>query len=320
LNSIFYGLKDSRARDIISRSIADIKNSKIDLASFSFNHDPSFEIPQGQCKILILWEPSAVMPWQYQERNLRKFDLVIPMSCWRAENLDIEKYAFHPYDFESAKRVSPFMPRVRKIVMINSAKYSAGRTSYYGLRRRTSRYLHEKHNLDYSLYGNGWQMSKVMEIRKRGASLRNSLIAREKISLRELTSDIFYSYPEYSGWIEDKFEILSQFEISLVIENESDWVTEKVFDSLVAGAVPLYIGPDLSEKFPKLNSCLLLADPNPESIYKRIVEVSENELEEKRYAIDSFLDDNSQEGIGFWSHANQWTRVANIARNYLESL
>ena len=319
MNSIFYGLKDPEARDIISKEIINVSNSRINLTSFSFNHDPSFGVPAGECKVLILWEPASVMPWQYRERNLKKFDLVIPMSSWRAKNLGIKDYAFHPYDFTQAEITSPFKKRLKKVVMINSAKFSSGKNSLYGLRRETSKYLHER-NLDYSLYGTNWKMSRMMEIRKRAVSLKNSIFARERVSLRELSSELFYSYPEYKGWIADKFEILSQFNISLVIENEADWITEKIFDSLIAGTVPLYVGPDLSKQFPQLHACILKAEPNVKNIYQSLLGVSEEELDEKRHAINSFLKDESLEGIKFWSPSNQWKKVAEISRNYLESL
>lgn len=319
MNSIFYGLKDPEARHIISKAINNISHARINRVSFSFNHDLSFGVPAGDCKVLILWEPASVMPWQYRERNLKKFDLVIPMSSWRAKNLGIKDYAFHPYDFTQAEITSPFKKRLNKVVMINSAKFSSGKNSLYGLRRVTSKYLHES-NLDYSLYGTNWKMSRMMEIRKRVISLKNSMIARERFSLRELSSELFYSYPEYKGWVENKFEILSQFDISLVIENEADWITEKIFDSLIAGAVPLYVGPDLSKQFPQLNSCILKAEPNANGIYQRLVNVSEQELDEKRHAIESFVKDESLEGIKFWSSSNQWKKVAEISRNYLESL
>jgi hypothetical protein len=176
--------------------------------------------------------------------------------------------------------------------------------------------LHEN-QIDYALYGTGWKMSRSMELRKRFVALKNSLQAGERVSLGELTSDLWYRYPEFHGWVEDKFEVLSQFKLSLVIENEADWVTEKVFDSIVAGAVPIYVGPDLSRDFPELNDCLVIADSNAESILARISGLQDSELNEKRTAIQRFLIDKSEHGIGFWSSKNQWTKVAKIIKEKL---
>lgn len=319
LKVTFYGLKDSIAQEIIKAEVDKISYSKVSSISVSFNHDPSFKTPNEDFKVLLLWEPSAVMPWQYQARNLKTFDLVVPMSVWRASKLGIKQFAFHPYTHEFSSQISPFRKRERKVVMINSAKFSAGKSSLYGLRREISKHLREN-NVDYSLYGTGWNMSHTMELRKRLVALKNSVKAKEAISIRELTSMFYYSYPEYVGWVENKFELLSRFELSLVIENEADWVTEKVFDSIVAGTVPVYVGPDLSKLFPKLNDCLLVADFNVESIYRRISELRESELDQKRIAIRTFIKDSTKDGIEFWSPQNQWKKIAKIISEALSRL
>jgi hypothetical protein len=316
LETIFYGLKDPLARRLILEELEKLPSDNFASVSISFNHDPAFGVPSGDFKVLILWEPSAVMPWQYRQKSLNMFDLVIPMSVWRANRLGLNQYAFHPYTFDAYYQSSPFNNRERNIVMINSAKFSSGNKSLYGLRRSVSRMLHEN-QIDYALYGTGWKMSRSMELRKRFVALKNSLQAGERISLGELTSDFWYQYPEFHGWVEDKFEVLSQFKLSLVIENEADWVTEKVFDSIVAGAVPIYVGPDLSRDFPELNKCLLLADSNAESIIARIAEVQESELDDKRKSMLSFLNDQSDSGINFWSPQKQWTNVAEIIKRAL---
>jgi hypothetical protein len=316
LETIFYGLKDPLARRLILEELEKLPSNNFASVSISFNHDPAFGVPSGDFKVLILWEPSAVMPWQYRQKCLNLFDLVIPMSVWRANRLGLNQYAFHPYTFDAYYQSSPFNNRERNIVMINSAKFSSGNKSLYGLRRSVSRMLHEN-QIDYALYGTGWKMSRSMELRKRFVALKNSLQAGERVSLGELTSDLWYQYPEFHGWVENKFEVLSQFKLSLVIENEADWVTEKVFDSIVAGAVPIYVGPDLSRDFPELNDCLVIADSNAEGILARISGLQDSELNEKRNAIQRFLIDKSEHGIGFWSSNNQWTKVAKIIKEKL---
>jgi hypothetical protein len=307
----FYGLKDDLAKSLIRESIATLQNTKIDSVSVSFNHDPSFKFPSADFKVLILWEPAAVMPWQYKSTNFSKFDLVIPMSSWRARNMQIEEFAFHPYHFQDLNAISPFSKRERKILMINSAKYSAVKSSLYGLRRSVSKHLAES-NIDYALYGTNWKMSKVMELRKRFVALRNSVIARSGVSWRELTSELWYQYPEYVGWVEDKFSILSQFEFSLVIENEADWVTEKIFDSIYAGTVPIYVGPDLSEEFPLIERCLIRANPTVLGVMDAILNTTDEQLLIRKHAIDAFVKDRTGQGIEFWSPENQWRSVSTI--------
>lgn len=57
----------------------------------------------------------------------------------------------------------------------------------------------------------------------------------------------------YKGACESKYEVLSQYKFSLCFENMamSGYVTEKIFDCLYAGVVPLYLGaPDIKDLIP----------------------------------------------------------------------
>jgi len=132
-----------------------------------------------------------------------------------------------------------------------------------------------------------------------------------------LTSELWYGYPEYVGWVEDKFSILSQFELSLVIENEADWVTEKIFDSIYAGTVPIYVGPDLSEEFPLIERCLIRANPTALGVMDAILNTTDEQLLIRKSAIDAFVKDRTGQGIEFWSPENQWRRVSTIISNKL---
>ena len=312
----FVGLNDEVAKKSILYEMTSLNHKKYKKLSISFNHNPSFKLPSADYRVLLLWEPKAVMPWQYQPRNQSAFDLVIPMSFWRAQNLGLKEFAYHPYDFDGIKPITSNNGRTKRVVMINSAKFSSGCSSLYGLRRATSKKLLDI-GVEYSLYGTNWHMSKTMEVRKRITSLKNSLLAREKICFQELTSQLWYSYPEYKGWVENKFEILSHFQLSLVIENEQDWVTEKIFDSLYAGAIPIYVGPDFSKEFPKLEACVIRANANIDDVVRKVKETSADQIENKQIAIREFLSDKSKTGIGFWHPNEQWGHVSKVIHRAL---
>jgi hypothetical protein len=313
----FYGLKDDLAKALIRQSLPKKAHPRINSVSISFNHDPSFEFPQKDFRVLILWEPAAVMPWQYKRKNFSKFDLVIPMSSWRATRLGIKEFAYHPYNAVGINPISPFTARQKGIVMINSAKFSGGKSSLYGLRRATSKALAQS-DLDYSLFGTNWKMSRIMELRKRFVALRNSIVACEAISWRELTSQLWYQYPEYSGWINDKLTVLSQHELALVIENESDWVTEKIFDCIYAGTVPVYVGPDLSHEFPLIESCVIRATSTVEGVLSAVRNITAEQLVLRKSAIERFVMDQTERGIQFWRPENQWRTVGEIISKELD--
>jgi hypothetical protein len=58
-------------------------------------------------------------------------------------------------------------------------------------------------------------------------------------------------YPSYRGTVENKWEVFPKYRFSLCYENirdEPGWITEKIFDSIRAGCVPIYWGaPNITD-------------------------------------------------------------------------
>jgi hypothetical protein len=276
---------DSVIQDQIEAHFADFfifsNESRADI-HLDFDFTPDRKNIPGKFKVLILWEPESVLPWQYSSKILKKFDLVIPASPWRARSLGLNNFIFHPcalqkYTFDESKRNM-------SIAMVNASKFSANGKSLYGFRRRASKYLYES-QVGYDLFGQNWNMSKLKELRERLWSIRKEIQARKIPNFIEAFSYFNYKYPEYKGGIEDKYQTLSRYKFSLVIENEADWITEKIFDAISAGTVPIYFGPSLAE-FPILDNCTISLPINFESLEK----IKTKEIQSKYQAKKEFLD------------------------------
>lgn len=261
---------------------------------FEFNHKKNLQLP-GKFNVLILHEPQAVDPWVYQKEVLAKFSLVLPMSPWRAKNLGYQEWILHPYSWvDDDYTYSKIENRqLKNLVMINALKFSANKNSLYGLRRSTSKQLF-KSNIDYDLYGLNWKMPKGKMIREIVWSIRKELNALRFPNLTEAFSQFFYGYPEYLGVVHDKLQIQSDYKYSLIIENQADYVTEKVFDAIIARSVPYYIGPNLSA-FPELERCVIQLPPNTKKICETILNEDSVVYHQKRANIEKFL--QSPDGI-----------------------
>ena len=258
---------------------------KISKLHFEFNYDKTRGKLPNKFNILILWEPKSVMPWQYKKSVLKKFDLIIPMSPWRAKNLGITNWAFHPSKIEFISIDENL--RNKNVVMVNAAKFSASNQSLYGMRRKISKKLHSM-NIGYELYGQNWHMKKSKELRERIWAIRKEVAALNLPSLPEALSEITYDYPEYIGPVNNKINLLSKYRYSLVIENESDWITEKLFDALSARCVPIYIGPDLS-RFKQLSKCVIQLEPSTKAISEFFSNEDTDLYIKKKAAVDNFL-------------------------------
>ena len=145
-------------------------------------------------------------------------------------------------------------------------------------------------------------------------SVRKELQARNMPSLKEAFSDIFYKYPEYKGEVADKIFTLSQYKYSLIIENEADYISEKLIDAILARTVPIYIGPSL-EKFAFLSRCVYQCEPNVKSILQILTNDNSNKyLQKKKYIAD--LDFNEFE---IFTKSYNFNKLAKITKEYLLS-
>ena len=265
----------------------------------------------GDFNVLILAEPKTVIPSQYKKSVLNKFNLVIPISKIRANQVGCDDWAPIPYDFGIKNYNEDF--RIEKVVMINSAKFSANKNSLYGLRRKVSKRLNHL-NIGYKLIGDNWHMKKSKEFRERIWGVRKEVSAGNFPDLEEAFSNFFYKYPEYCGRVDDKFAELSKYKYALVIENEADYISEKLFDAICAGCVPVYIGYDLSS-FKKLSNCAIEIEPSVDKIIN-FFKADETELyKEKKDYIDNFQ--NYVTEIDIFSLENSSDKISKIiAKNY----
>lgn len=112
-------------------------------------------------------------------------------------------------------------------------------TDLYLERLQTIRW-YEKNAADkFELYGMGWgKPSPSFDIR-----------SKLKRRIDRLRTQLFgyRPFPSYRGEVRDKGEILRRSRFSYCYENSRDlsnYITEKIFDSLVHGCVPVYWGAD----------------------------------------------------------------------------
>jgi hypothetical protein len=290
----FHGNLDVGARAILIEEITNhfevIKLPSKKLSVF-FDFPAGSKTNPNDFNVLLMHEPRSVIPWQYQSHILSQFQLLIPFSPWRSEVLGCTNWAFHPYRF-SGSDYSSEASRNIWISMINASKFSSGTTSNYGLRREVSKLLNDK-GLDFKLYGWGWNSSWHDELRRRIIAFRNSFVAREDISWRETFSTIFHKFGAYQSGVVDKFEILHRSELHLIIENDSDWITEKLFDAFTTRTVPVYVGPSFQKFLPVLEQCIIRCEANAYSIMERVKQITPEEVELKRAAIQNLMINNS---------------------------
>ena len=185
---------------------------------------------------LFLFENAANRPDNYWIRNHREFEKVF---TWDSELIDQKKY----FRFFLPNRIpSNFQLRsgekTKFCVAIASQKYSGNRHELYSERVRSIRWFEQEHPSELDLFGTTWdrrwftgKLSRLnLFLQKFYAKFPNSLVSNQ--------------FPSYRGRVKSKNAVMRQYKFALTYENAifPGYITEKIFDALFAGCVPIYAG------------------------------------------------------------------------------
>ena len=235
-------------------------------AYISMNHHPStrrlydLEIPKKN-RVLILWEPKVTRPVNFDRQAQSKYGKVFSPSHMWPSSREMTEYFNWPQG-EPTATLPPdeqWNQRLDVLLAVQSNKYSFVKGELYSLRRKF--YLESK--VDFHLYGGGWN-----EI---GLLLKN--ISKAGFGYLAHKSGLEHSHSQYilggfrksKGKVENKFNLMRRYKYSLVLENSRDYVSEKLFESIACGTLPIYVGPRLSE-FGIPDTVALQVEPSVEGI------------------------------------------------------
>ncbi len=185
--------------------------------------------------ILIRSEPSIILPWCYSKKYCAQFDLIIDVGKPQKLGLNV---VHQPQNisiiYKNKNREE------NRLVIVNSNLLSFRSGELYSLRRAAII------NFDFiDLYGHGWDISLSSKIKNTSIESYRVVKYPTKLSLRGIK--LYFRNIKWSrGAIENKFEVLSNYKYTLVIENTKGYLSEKLFDALVSGCIPIYVGEDLS--------------------------------------------------------------------------
>ena len=212
--------------------------------------------------IYIVTEEATVCP--IHEKRVLKSHIFDHVMTWIPEWIDEEyfRHCFYPNPWREFCSGLNFDEKLH-LVMINS--YHKPKFNHtgelYSFRTKLARYFVD-HGLD--LYGSGWH--------------EDSLIG---------------GHASYKGRVESKLSTMARYKFAFTIENtnnENGAVTEKIFDAMSSGCVPVYAGaPDIELYIPA--ECFINAAKfdDLDSLNLYLKSVTESEYTAYLKAIEIFL-------------------------------
>jgi hypothetical protein len=154
-----------------------------------------------------------------------------------------------PSDFWGRSNDLGFENRPQFCCLIASNRHANtfDKRELYSERVRAIRWFERNTTNQFFLYGNGWKVPK-----KRLGGIGRLIYRMEKITPFLTRTPVF---PSYQGPIATKHEVLSRSRFCICYENAKDipgYLTEKIFDCLFAGCIPIYFGdPNIEHWVPR---------------------------------------------------------------------
>lgn len=309
--------------------IGNLENSQV-LITLNHNNRAVREfnktVSRNKQLFLIALEPKSVYPSQYTKRTLALYDY-----CYFPGNLHRQESGSEilgwPYLFNENPAnpkpaelpLSDYLTRVfleqifdidcwnrreNVLTMVAANKVSPTNENLYGLRREIVSSLGPE---VLKLYGPLWNDSLTVQAKHRLGVLAFSLRSHYIPDFRSIFGELGKRYPSALGAVKDKHSILRNSKFSLVIENSSENITEKLFDSLINGSIPIYIGPNLQNSgVPEGVAIQGLKDAQSISNYLR--RISDVEVNQHLAAISDFL--KSTAFLDVWENRAVFERIA----------
>lgn len=304
-----------------------------------FNHNKSvyskFVKTGGISKnaILVRLEPDSVFPAQYKKRIEKKYGLIISLGAAKSTKPRVYSFGW-PYKYhlnpaepsakdpalesiinsicqEKTYEFKNWIKRSHNLVMVAGNKVSPLSNSNYAIRRKLARQLPPEL---IEIYRPLWNDNLYLKLRHRLAVLVGALKQGSIPNLNAIYASPFERYKTTKGPIANKHKLLQDSKFSLVIENSNSIVTEKIFDALINGAIPIYVGPDLANFCIPKNIALEVTGESKE------IELTINNLDESKirlllHEMNEFI--NSEYFKSNWRSDFVYKNVAEKIKSYV---
>ena len=185
---------------------------------------------------VILWEPDAVCAANWRRSEYRDFSRVLTWDDSIVDGNRIQKMLF-PIP-EAWPRVAQIPFGEKKLLTnISANKHSLHPAELYSARREAVRFFERRFPKEFDLYGVGWDRASVPI-----GDARRFMLRRPRHEP---------PYVSYRGTIDHKSKVLPRYRFALCYENSGNqpgYITEKIFDVMRSGCVPVYLGaPNVRE-------------------------------------------------------------------------
>ena len=289
--------------------LADVNNPLSADLSICFNHTDenlkkivSAGIPVEK-RHLVMYECEQILPKMHKKEILSQYGKIYSASpLWAVDHSPVVfKYGFF---LECKTEPPPFSSRKYEFGIVQRNKYSCVKGELYTLRRAVI-ILASKEKIQLALRGEDWEKSRFRTLYEYFKLVMFHIFKNGDKNLELFPKSISVKGKFKSSPVLDKQEFLATIKVAIIIENSANYVSEKLFDAFRAGAVPIYVGPDLNY-FGIPTDAVIQASKTASSVIQIMKNISNYDLEAIRSKGWEFLN-----GIGrSWSEVEVMGKLA----------
>ncbi len=196
--------------------------------------------------VLCVFEPPVVCPQLHNTKLSDYFACTLLLSTDTAINHTTRRTFYYPQpELAMIDQDIPFDQKTL-CVMMACNKQSSHKQELYSTRKRIASFFNQHHPEAFHLYGTGW-----------------------------------HGYQSWHGTVPHKAQVLTQYKFAICFENmgkQRGYITEKIFDCMVAGVVPIYQGAeDITDYVPANCFIDMRQFRTYEDLYRHIAAMTEAE-------------------------------------------
>ncbi|WP_019556951.1 glycosyltransferase family 10 domain-containing protein [Thiomicrorhabdus arctica] len=236
---------------------------------------------EKQKSFLMLFESELIRPDNWIVENHKAFNTVF---TWHDDLVGTNNYSKINFSFDIIKGVSKDLSKKKKLcTLIAGNKKVSHPLELYSKRIEVIRWFEKHHPENFDLYGVGWDRHRFS----------GPKIIRALNRVTFLTKLFAPKYPSYKGRVDVKKTTLEKYKFAICYENARDipgYITEKIFDCLFAGCIPVYWGAsNISDYIPD-NCYVDMRNFNSyEELYLYLIEMNDEDYSFRLNEIELFL-------------------------------
>jgi hypothetical protein len=191
----------------------------------------------------LLLEPEIISPQNWRAEVQRQFSRLF---TWRDSCVDGERFVKLNLPNAIQPPHGEHSAPSRFCTLIAGNKFSSHPLELYSARREAIRWFERHHPEKFDFYGIGWDLLVL-----RGPRPVRAFNVLLPPTVRRALAPQFLCY---RGPVDRKVEVLRQYRFTICFENAREidgYISEKIFDCLVAGTIPVYWGaPNIRDHVP----------------------------------------------------------------------